>query len=115
MFFGIQSFVEVFTAILVLWRVAEIDTKNRKISEKQLRREKICTIIIGVCFLFLAAGTISNGIYDLDNLDHPDNAFSGIIITAVATAIMSFLWITKRKIAFVLNSSTIKGDANCSL
>jgi hypothetical protein len=70
-FFGIQSFVEVVSACLVIWRFIKIakpgEEQNKTISDELLNKERKATIGIGILFGILTIGTwatpIKNSIY----------------------------------------------------
>ncbi|MGF1924704.1 MAG: cation diffusion facilitator family transporter [Bacteroidia bacterium] len=109
-FFGVQSFVELLSSLIVLWKVMTSYANN----SSQIRREKISTLIIGVLFVFLAIGTLISGILSLINRSYPVTTMPNIIISSIATILMLSLWMTKKKIARELNSSTIQSDAQCS-
>jgi hypothetical protein len=110
-FFGVQSLVEVLSSIIVLWKVMTSQAEDKN----QIRKEKIATIFIGCLFIFLSIGIFITGIFSLINHDSPSTTIPNIIVSACASTIMLFLWITKKKLARELNSSTIQSDAQCSL
>lgn len=110
-FFGVQSFVEVLSSIIVLWKVMTSHAKD----ENQINKEKTATIVIGCLFLFLAVGILITGVLNLLHHDYPTTTIPNIIVSLIATIIMFVLWAIKKKLARELNSSTIQSDAQCSM
>lgn len=109
--FGADSFIEVASAALVLWRFrAEIGA-----APKSIEREKRATLGIGVLFLFLALGTAGGAAYQLWTGSHPETTVPGLVVSTVSLSFMFFLWKAKLRVAEDLGSSAMKSDASCSL
>lgn len=115
-FFGIQSFVEVISALLVVWRFIKI-AKPGDESSKQIfiKKERWATIGIGILFCILTIGTWITSIISLVNHHTPNTAMPSIIISSSALGIMIFIWAPKPWLAKKLNSSAMNGEAKCSL
>jgi len=105
--FGIDSIIEVISGSLVLWRFLG----NRG----TLRNERIATTTIGALLALLGLGTIIGSIVDLVEMNKPTTAVVGLGITAVSFCFMLALYLAKTRAAVVLESSTMKSDAKCSL
>ncbi|CAG8676508.1 6846_t:CDS:1 [Gigaspora rosea] len=116
-FFGINSFVEVTSSCVVLWRFLkkESDFKKEDSVDHLIAIERKATIVIGILFVILAIGTFADAIVTLVKNGKPDTALAGLIITSVSIFFMLFLCLTKFLIAKLLNSSTMMSDAKCSL
>ncbi|CAH1762139.1 10483_t:CDS:2 [Entrophospora sp. SA101] len=117
LFFGIDSFIEVASAFLVLWRLLNelrSDKENMTL-EKLIDIERKATIGIGILFCMLAIGTFSNSIISLVQRKVPETSLVGLIISCISISFMGFLWIFKYYLGKLLNSSTIASDAKCSL
>lgn len=117
-FFGIQSFVEVLSACLVIWRFAKIalpGEENNTISKELLKKERNATVCIGILFGILALGTWGTSISTLARHGHPDTSTPSLIISASALGIMILIWAPKPWIAKSLNSSAMHGEAKCSM
>ncbi|KZT27289.1 hypothetical protein NEOLEDRAFT_1060878 [Neolentinus lepideus HHB14362 ss-1] len=118
-FFGIQSAVEVASSIIVVWRFRNIakpgEERSAVLDPRSLRFEKISTLSIGTLLLALAAATIATAIAVLVRHEEPDTSNASLIISASALVIMVFIWLPKRYLARALNSSTMEGEATCSL
>ncbi len=112
--FGVDSFIEVGSAMLVLWRFRSESFKSADQSYS-LQKERSATLGIGVLFLALSAGTTLASVLQISNGSHPETTWPGLLIAAISLSFMFFLWSSKRKLAIALDSSTVMKDANCSL
>ncbi|KAG0709160.1 hypothetical protein DFH29DRAFT_754374, partial [Suillus ampliporus] len=123
-FFGIQSVIEVLSASLVVWRFMNglkageegdsfpcvslpLPTPNRV--------ERIATLAIGILLVMLALAAVGTSIASLVAHDHPSPSNASLIIAASAAFIMLLFWVPKRYLAKALNSSTMNGEALCTL
>ncbi len=104
--FGADSFIEVASALLVLWKL--LDHGN-------LARERKATLGIGRLFLALATGMAGGALLQLMARHHPPTTVPGLVISALSLACMVFLWRAKRQAAQALDSATLEADAACSL
>jgi divalent metal cation (Fe/Co/Zn/Cd) transporter len=104
--FGADSFIEVASAMLVLWKL--LDHGN-------LARERKATLGIGWLFLALATGMAGGALLQLVARHHPPTTVPGVVISALSLACMVFLWRAKRLAAQALDSATLEADAACSL
>jgi divalent metal cation (Fe/Co/Zn/Cd) transporter len=104
--FGADSFIEVASALLVLWKL--LDHGN-------LEGERKATRGIGWLFLFLAAGIAGGAILQLTARRHPPTTVPGLVISALSLSFMMFLWRAKLRAATALDSATLEADATCSL
>ncbi|KAF9559569.1 hypothetical protein CPC08DRAFT_666299 [Agrocybe pediades] len=118
-FFGIQSGIEVISALLVVWRFRKVakpgEERQTVLDTQDLRFEKWGTLGIGFLLIILALGTVASSIAVLALHQEPDKSNASIIISASALVCMILIWLTKRYLAAALNSSTMKGEAICSL
>jgi len=103
--FGADSFIEVASALLVLWKL--LDHGN-------LARERKATLGIGRLFLGLALGIAGGAILQLTARTHPPTTVPGLVISALSLAFMVFLWRAKLRAAQALDSATVAADAACS-
>lgn len=107
--FGADSFIEVFSALLVLWRLRGGD------GHEALARERKATKGIGALFLALAVGIAGGSLLQLAGRRHPETTLPGLIVAALSLGFMVFLWRMKRAAAKALDSRALEGDAACSL
>ena len=110
--FGADSFIEVASAVLVLWRFRGEVGKSGAMS---IERERRATLGIGVLFLFLALGATAGGGLQLWHHAHPETTLPGLVISALSLSFMFFLWRAKLNVGRELGSSTVLKDAACSL
>ena len=110
--FGADSFIEVFSALLVLWRFRSEEGLAAGLS---LGRERAGTLGIGALFLLLAAVTALAAALQLAQGRHPDTALPGLLVSAASLSVMAALWRAKRRVAAALDSATVSKDADCSL
>lgn len=109
--FGVDSFIEVGSALLVLWRLKGQAT----CSASALQRERWATRSIGILFVALALGIAGGAIAQLATRRHPTTTLPGVIISLASLGFMAWLWQAKRRAAKALDSRTLEGDAACSL
>ncbi|KAH7926546.1 hypothetical protein BV22DRAFT_988068, partial [Leucogyrophana mollusca] len=118
-FFGIQSVIEVLSSGLVVWRfcssVKPGEETSSEDSPKDMKLEKVATISIGSLLVMLALAAIGTSIASLVKHDHPSPSDASLIIASSTMFITFLLWIPKRYLARALNSSTMAGEALCSL
>lgn len=104
--FGADSFIEVASALLVLWKLLD---------HGSLERERKATRGIGWLFLLLTAGIAAGALLQLIARRHPPTSVPGLVISALSLSFMAFLWRAKLQAAKALDSATLEADAACSL
>ncbi len=109
--FGADSFIEVGSAVLVLWRLQA----GLGSADPHVQRERRATRGIGILFLLLAVGTAVGAVIQLITHRHPETTLPGVIISIASLIFMAWLWRTKQRTATALDSRTLEGDAACSL
>jgi len=103
--FGADSFIEVASALLVLWKL--LDHGN-------LQRERNATLGIGWLFLGLGLGIAGGALLQMTARRHPPTTLPGLVISLVSLAFMVLLWRAKLRTATALDSATLAADAACS-
>ena len=104
--FGIDSFIEVTSGGVLLWRMSvDADVRKRE------RREKLSLKIVGVCFLALAAYVGYESISDLAGRKAPEHSIPGIILACVSLVVMPLLSRAKKKVGNDLGSAAMHADA----
>ena len=104
--FGIDSFIEVTSGSVLLWRMSvDADVRERG------RNEKLSLRIVGVCFLALAAYVGFESVSELINRKAPEHSIPGIILACVSLVVMPLLSRAKKKVASALGSSAMHADA----
>lgn len=107
--FGLDSFVEVASAIIVLLKLRSVNPDNN------LANERRATFAIGILFLILSLNVFLQSGIQLVNGASPDTTIPGVVVSLVSLSFMFFLWSKKKAVAQTLNSSTVMADAKCSL
>lgn len=110
--FGFDSWIEVASAFLVLWR---FQGETGRATAPSRAREKKATLGIGVLFLALAGTASVASVFQLLSKAHPDTTLPGVVISTLSLSFMFYLWSAKKKLALALDSSTVMSDASCSL
>lgn len=108
--FGIDSFVETASAVVVGWRLdAELRGRSAETSE---RLERIASRTAGALLLLLAAYiAIDAGRRLLGFGAEARESLIGILLTSVSLVVMPFLGWSKLRTATALNSRALRADA----
>jgi divalent metal cation (Fe/Co/Zn/Cd) transporter len=104
--FGIDSFMEVTSGSVLLWRMSvDADVLRRERNERRALR------VVGICFLLLAAYIAYESATDLRSKRVPDHSIAGIVLACVSLVVMPLLSRAKRKVGRALNSAAMYADA----
>jgi len=104
--FGIDSFIEVTSGAVLLWRMSvDADVQRRE------RNERSALKIVGVCFLALATYITYESATDLWSKKAPEHSIPGIILACVSLTVMPLLSRAKRKVGRALGSAAMHADA----
>jgi divalent metal cation (Fe/Co/Zn/Cd) transporter len=104
--FGIDSFIEVTSGTVLLWRMSvDADALKRE------RNEKLSVRIVGFCFLALALYIGYESVSDLVSRKAPEHSIPGIVLACVSLVVMPVLSRAKKKVATGLGSSAMHADA----
>jgi divalent metal cation (Fe/Co/Zn/Cd) transporter len=104
--FGIDSFIEVTSGSVLLWRMSvDSDVHRRETNEKRALR------IVGACFLLLAAYITYDSISDLWSKRAPEHSMGGIILACASLVVMPMLSRAKRKVGRALGSAAMLADS----
>ncbi len=110
--FGADSFIEVASAFVVLWRFRR-ETENDE--SMSLKAERRATLILGGLFLALALAAGAASVWRLAVHGSPDTTLPGLVISLLSLSFMFYLWSAKRKVGHALDSATVMKDAACSM
>lgn len=105
--FGVDSFVEVGSAAVVLWKL--------QTTGGDTERERRATRILSALLVGLAAGIALSSFARLGTRAAPDSSVPGMLVSLVSLGFMGFLWRAKQAAATALDSRTLAMDAACSL
>jgi divalent metal cation (Fe/Co/Zn/Cd) transporter len=104
--FGIDSFIEVTSGTVLLWRMSvDAEVHRRELNERRALR------IVGVCFLLLAAYIAYESALDLWSRRAPEHSIPGIVLACVSLVVMPLLSRAKRKVGRALGSAAMHADA----
>src|SRR5712664_2417885 len=104
--FGIDSFIEVTSGSVLLWRMSvDAEVQRRELNERRALR------IVGVCFLLLAAYIVYESVLDLWSRRAPEHSIPGIVLACVSLVVMPLLSRAKRKVGHALGSAAMHADA----
>ena len=104
--FGIDSFIEVTSGTVLLWRMSvDADVERREPNERR------ALSVVGVCFLLLAAYIAYESALDLWSRRAPEHSIPGIVLACVALVVMPLLSRAKRKVGHALGSAAMHADA----
>jgi divalent metal cation (Fe/Co/Zn/Cd) transporter len=101
--FGINSFVEGFASVVIVWRF----TGARLHSEKAEARAQR---IVAIQFFILAPYVAYEAISKLWHADHPDTSWIGIVLVTTSAIGMPLLGRAKRQLAYKLGSGATHGE-----
>jgi len=105
--FGVDSYVEVLSGAVVLWRLA----KERQGTELSEMAEHRALRIIAATFFTLAAGVAVESVRKLATGEHPSASAAGIALTVVSLIVMPLLARAKGKVGRQLGSHALQADA----
>ena len=104
--FGIDSFIEVTSGSVLLWRMSvDAEVQRREVNERRALR------IVGVSFLLLAAYIAYESVLDLWSRRSPEHSIPGIVLACVSLVAMPLLSKAKRKVGRALGSAAMHADA----
>jgi divalent metal cation (Fe/Co/Zn/Cd) transporter len=105
--FGVDSYVEVLSGAVVLWRVS----KERHGQELSVAAEHRALRIIGTTFFALAVGVTVESVRKLATGERPSASAVGVALTVVSLVVMPLLARAKRKVGRELASRALQADA----
>jgi divalent metal cation (Fe/Co/Zn/Cd) transporter len=104
--FGTDSFIEVTSGSVLLWRMSvDADVRRRE------QNERLSLRVVGICFVALAAYISYESISDLLSGDAPDRSIPGIILACVSLVVMPLLSRAKKRVGNELKSAAMHADA----
>jgi divalent metal cation (Fe/Co/Zn/Cd) transporter len=106
--FGLDSFVEGFASLVIVWRF----TRSRVLSHAAEERAQK---IVAVQFFLLAPYVVFEAIHKLVTAEQPDVSWLGIGLVATSAIAMPFLGVAKRRLADRLGSVATRGEGTQNL
>lgn len=104
--FGLDSLVEVFASLVVVWHMNPGDGGHRADRDQRAMR------LVGAAFALLAAYLVVAGIRQLVSGEQPDSSPVGIAYLAVTAIVMFSLARWKRRVGTALNSEPFRAEAS---
>lgn len=104
--FGVDSFIEVTSAVALLWRLSLI-----KDEESREKNERFTLKIVGACFLALAVYVAFVAVTNLLQKHSPAHSVAGIVVACAALAAMPLLSRYKKQVGHQLGSGAMVADA----
>lgn len=108
--FGIDSFVECASAIVMLWRLRAEQTKGASVAQLEKTERRAKKLVAGSLFL-LAAYVAADATLTLRGGDRPQFSAVGVALLALSIAVMLWLARAKRQLARELRSEAMAADA----
>jgi len=105
--FGVDSYVEVLSGAVVLWRLSK-EHYGEELSEAAEHR---ALRIIATTFFVLAAGVAAESVRKLVTGEHPSASTAGMALTVLSLVVMPLLARAKRKVGRQLGSHALQADA----
>jgi divalent metal cation (Fe/Co/Zn/Cd) transporter len=107
--FGLDSVIEVSSAVAVAWQFAARDHAIRE------ARERLALRIIAVSFFALATYVTLDSIRAFTGATTPEESVPGIVLAALSVVIMPFLSLTQRHTGRELGSASAVADSKQTL
>jgi divalent metal cation (Fe/Co/Zn/Cd) transporter len=104
--FGVDSFIEVASGSIVLWRMLV----DHNIARRE-HNEHLALKLVGFLFIGLSCYLIFQAIMRFHDQQAPQHSTPGIVIAVFSLIVMPLLSKAKRKVAAGLKSSAMKADA----
>ncbi len=101
--FGINSFVEGFASVVIVWRFTGSRLHSQK-AEAQAHR------IVAIQFFILAPYVVYEAIGKLLHSDHPSTSWVGIVLVTTSAIGMPLLGRAKQRLAHTLGSGATHGE-----
>lgn len=105
--FGIDSYVEVFAGVVILWRLGK-ERHGQALSDAAEHR---AVRLIAITFLLLATGVGVESLRKLVTGAEPEESFFGIGLATVSLIVMPLLARAKRRVGEDLGSRAVTADA----
>lgn len=107
--FGIDSFVETVSGVVILWRIGAERRATDAASTKRV--EGIARKGVALSLWLLALYVAADAAYALVNGERPSASAVGVILLVVSVAVMKWLANAKRAVALALHSHAMEADA----
>ncbi len=106
--FGADSFIELLSAAVILWRFKVEANRGEEFSESA---ERFARRIAGILLFALAAYVLVTAVWSFIRRQGAEFSLPGLVLTVFTTALMYFLFRRKSNLARSLASAAIRADA----
>jgi divalent metal cation (Fe/Co/Zn/Cd) transporter len=104
--FGLDSFIEVTSGSVLLWRMSVDEDVHRR-----ERNERRALSVVGFCFVLLAVYVLYESLTDLFSKRVPEHSVPGIILACASLVVMPLLSRAKRNVGRAIGSAAMHADA----
>lgn len=108
--FGLDSFIEVSAALILLWRLGLPDHDERAES-----RERAAHRVVGITFMALVAYIVAQAAYAFAAGEQPEASGVGLVLAIVSLVVMPGLGLAKRRNARRLRSRALLAESTETL
>ena len=109
--FGLDSFVESTSGLILLWRLSKERSSTGSSPEDIERLDSRAHRLVGVTLLLLAIYIAIDSVLALWNGERPEVSFVGLGLVSVSIAVMWWLASAKAQAARELNSRALRADS----
>ncbi|MBA3046456.1 MAG: cation transporter [Candidatus Thermoplasmatota archaeon] len=110
--FGLDSFVESLSAVIVLWRFR---AHGDVCGEERKNIERKATRLVGLTLFILATYIAYESVRKLLTNESTELSLAGILIPAISIIVMVFLFRVKRRMGTALHSHSLLADSKQTL
>jgi len=103
--FGIDSLIEIFASLVVIWHLKQINKKNEAIAEK----------LIGIAFFLISLYILGESFFTLTNHTHSKPSMLGMVSLALTLIVMFLLAYLKGKVGKKLNNSVLMKESRVTM
>jgi divalent metal cation (Fe/Co/Zn/Cd) transporter len=111
--FGLDSVIELVSGAILLWRL--LLQVNRGTVERVEWAEERARWVVAIALTLLCTYVLATAVHGLVSGSQPDASPVGIAVSLAAIVLMPWLAFRKRRLAKILNSAALRGDAASSL
>lgn len=108
--FGLDSFIEVTAAGILLWRLRLSDE-----DERTKRRERVAHQVVGATFMVLSLYILAQTVYVLATGNEPESSSVGLVLAIVSLIVMPAIGLTKRWNALRMGSRALIAESSETL
>lgn len=107
--FGIDSLIEVSSALVVLWRLLRVGPDAS--TEESERADRRAHLLVGITFFLLSAWVVFDASLSLLRREIPEESFVGIGLAIASLIVMPLLAIAKQRTGREMGSKALEADA----